>query len=130
MAHSSFEPDPGEVVHEDKVDHDSDVNPEPDTPSPFVPAALTRLNRTMQQPQRYGEPVAHMACFALITVPRNYRDIGLMSQEDQSKWYRAMVREHDQLVNDHKTWELREKLSGNATGAWLNGRDIAGANKN
>ena len=40
---SSFEPDPGEVVHEDEVDHDSDVNHEPDTPSPFVPAALTDM---------------------------------------------------------------------------------------
>ena len=109
---SSFEPDPGEVVHEDEVDHDSDVNPESDTPSSFVPAALTRPTRTMQQPQRYGEPVAHIACFAFITVPRNYRDMRLMSQEDQTKWYRAMVREHDQLVNDHKTWELRMKPEG------------------
>ena len=71
---SSFEPDPGEVVHEDEVDHDSTPTPDLDTPTPCIPAALTRPTRVVQQPQRYGEPIAHVACFAFITIPRNYRE--------------------------------------------------------
>ena len=109
---STFESDPGEVeVHEDggdETEHEHDHVTVEGSPS-FIPAALTRPTRTMQQVNRYGNPVAHVACFAFLTVPRNYRDMRLMKHDDQQKWYTAMTREHDQLVHDHKTWELRVK---------------------
>jgi hypothetical protein len=63
----------------------------------------------MQQVVRYGDPVAHIAHFAFITIPRNYRDMRLMSHQDQQKWQNAMQREYDQLVHDHRTWDLRIK---------------------
>ena len=104
---SDFELDPGEVVvHEDGSDV---LESDEKTPSPFVPAALTRPVRTMNQIDRYGSQSAHVACFAFITVPRNYRDMRLLSQPDQQRWRKAMAREYDQLVKDHKTWDLRIK---------------------
>jgi len=102
---SAPEIDPGEDVSDGKVD--DEVDP---VPTPFVPDALTRPTRTMQQQvARYGHPVAHIAHFAFITIPRNYRDMRLMKHQDQQKWQKAMQREYDQLVGDHKTWDLRIK---------------------
>ena len=85
---SDVEPDPGEVVHEDEKEAsesaDADVSP------PFVPAALTRPIRTGVNYARPGDPVAHVACFAFLTVPRNYRDMKLMKETDQQRWRKAM----------------------------------------
>jgi len=108
---SSLDPDPGEVVHEDAEDVPDDSVQEStmSEPSPFIPAALTRPMRTGVNYARSGDPVAHLACFAFLTVPRNYRDMRMMSATDQQRWHRAMTREYDQLVNDHRTWELRVK---------------------
>ena len=105
---SAPELDPGEDVSDSKLDDEVDPGHSEDPP-PFVPAALTRPTRTMQQVVRYGDPVAHIAHFAFITIPRNYRDMRLMSHQDQQKWQNAMQREYDQLVHDHRTWDLRIK---------------------
>ena len=104
---SDVEPDPGEVVHEDEKEASEPADA--DVPPPFVPAALTRPMRTGVNYARPGDPVAHVACFAFLTVPRNYRDMKLMKETDQQRWRKAMLREYDQLVNDHKTWDLRVK---------------------
>ena len=63
------------------VDDEEDSVPSED-PLPFVPAAFTRPIRATQQVTRYGDPVAHIAHFAFITVPRNNRDMRLMNHQE------------------------------------------------